>query len=164
MICSINGWIKLTLVAELQKTPVVEVLSHKASIRSGTSIELVFKKMKEIKVGSIAIVDDKNRLLGIFTDRNILNRVILAKCSINEPIDNVMIKSAHSISSNAMLDQAFVIMYKHNHRYLPVVDGKDFLGFIEARTFVSFLSEIYGTTISTVAPGNIPSKDFREGA
>jgi len=154
----------LTLVLELQKTPVVDVLSHNVSIRSGTSIELVLKKMNEKNVGSIAIIDNEDRLLGLFTERNILNRVILANCSIKESIDAVMVASVHTISSKATLDQAFVIMYKHNHRYLPVVDGSKFVGFIEARTFVSFLSEIYATTISTVAPENIPSKDFREGA
>jgi len=153
----------MLLVNELKKSFVNDHITHNFSVKSGTSIENTFEIMNKNNIGVIAIVDSDNNLKGIFTERNVLNRVINAQISFKEPIERAMIKSASFVESGSFMADCFILMHQHNYRYVPILESQKFKGFIEARSFVQFLSEIFPTAISTVAPDNVPSPDFREG-
>lgn len=150
-------------VPQLEETLVEEKVRRNTSVPAGTPVGDVVKLMREENVGSVAILNEDKKLVGLFTERNLLSRVLLTQLEPTTPIDEVMIKEVVAVQAKSSMDFAFVVAYKKNFRYIPVVDEEHrFVGFLEARDFVRML-DIFGS-IYTTMPDNELSVENREGA
>ncbi len=100
-------------------------------------IELLFKR----HIGSIIVVDDEQRCVGIFTERDAI-RVVAQKVPLNAPIEKVMTKNIVTVNENATFEEAKKIISIHGIRHLPVTnsDGK-LVGLISVR---NILNEFFG--------------------
>lgn len=100
-------------------------------------IELLFKR----HVGSIVIVDDEQRCLGMFTERDAL-RMVAQKVPLDSTMDKVMTKNVFTIDENAPFKEVKDMTNLHGIRHLPVVDASGKLkGLISIR---QVLSELLG--------------------
>jgi len=78
--------------------------------------------MASAKVGSVVVVDD-NRLAGIFSERDVMLRVVLeGRDPKRTKVEEVMTSRVHSISMHTTGDEALRIMVQEHIRHLPVVD------------------------------------------
>jgi CBS domain-containing protein len=100
-------------------------------------IELLFKR----HIGSIIVVDDEQRCVGIFTERDAI-RVVAQKVPLNVPVEKVMTKNIVTVNENATFEEAKKIISLHGIRHLPVTnsDGK-LVGLISVR---NILNEFFG--------------------
>ena len=100
-------------------------------------IELLFKR----HIGSIIVVDDEQRCVGIFTERDAI-RVVAQKVPLNAPIKKVMTTNIVTVDENATFEEAKKIISLHGIRHLPVTnsDGK-LVGLISVR---NILNEFFG--------------------
>ena len=96
-------------------------------------IELLFKR----HVGSIVIVDNNQRCLGIVTERDAI-RFIAQKMPLDTPIEKGMTKNILTVDENATFKEAQSIINNHGIRHLPVTnsDGK-LVGLISVRTILN---------------------------
>jgi len=96
-------------------------------------IELLFKR----HVGSIVIVDNNQRCLGIFTERDAI-RFIAQKMPLDTPVEKGMTKNILTVDENATFKEAQSIINNHGIRHLPVTnsDGK-LVGLISVRTILN---------------------------
>ena len=96
-------------------------------------IELLFKR----HVGSIIIVDNNQRCLGIFTERDAI-RFIAQKMPLDTPVEKGMTKNILTVDENATFKEAQSIINNHGIRHLPVTnsDGK-LVGLISVRTILN---------------------------
>jgi CBS domain-containing protein len=96
-------------------------------------IELLFKR----HVGSIIIVDNSQRCLGIFTERDAI-RFVAQKMPLETLVEKVMTKNILTVDENATFKEAQSIINKHGIRHLPVTnsDGK-LVGLISVRTLLN---------------------------
>jgi CBS domain-containing protein len=79
--------------------------------------------MVERDVGSVLVVDRAGRLVGIFTERDLLRHYLEAQSKfLYLTVDQVMTSPVVTVLSNATLDVALDLMAKKNIRHLPVVD------------------------------------------
>jgi len=79
--------------------------------------------MKEFKIGGIPIVDEKQKLVGILT-----NRDLRFETNMNRPIAEVMTtKNMITAPEGTTLQQAENILKNHRIEKLPVVDGSGIL-------------------------------------
>ena len=86
-----------------------------------TSVAKVAKLMGIKRVGAIAVVDD-GELLGIFTERDALMRVLaLGRDPDTTPVSEVMTKSPFTIGPDEPFDDARAIMERHGFRHLPLL-------------------------------------------
>ena len=88
-----------------------------------TPVREVVKLMKERNVGSVLVVDDKGRLMGIFTERDLVKLVAEGR-SLDTPVSEVMSKDlivAHETDAIASLASK---MLEKWIRHIPVVDGE----------------------------------------
>jgi CBS domain-containing protein len=91
-------------------------------LRTTTVMEAV-ELMASAKVGSVVVVDD-NRLVGIFSERDVMLRVVLENRDPKRTkVEEVMTAQVHSISIRSTGDAALKIMVQEHIRHLPVVDG-----------------------------------------
>ncbi|OLS21835.1 MAG: Inosine-5'-monophosphate dehydrogenase [Candidatus Heimdallarchaeota archaeon LC_3] len=139
------------IVGELRSKSVKDVIVIKTSITVTGTISEAVEKMSKDKTGVIAILEpETNKFLGLFTKRHLLRRVILQNREKNELVSSVFTPNPISILDNSNLEEAFVIMYKHNYKYLPVVNEfNEFFGFIVAEDLLRFLEDQFPETIST---------------
>ena len=89
--------------------------------RTATVMEAV-ELMAAAKVGSVLVVDD-DRLEGIFSERDVMLRVVMEHRDPRKTeVEEVMTSPVHSISTRTTGDEALTIMVQEHIRHLPVVD------------------------------------------
>ena len=97
--------------------------------------------LNERHVGSIVVINDEQKCVGIFTERDAV-RIFAQKFSLDQPLSNVMSRNVVTITFEASFNEAKRLMLSHNIRHLPVTDetGK-LIGLFSLR---AFLDEIHG--------------------
>jgi IMP dehydrogenase len=110
------------------------VVEDPLTISPDASLEQARQHMAEAGVGGLVVVDDKNHLLGILTNRDILlapqNDVTLSQ--VMTPLERLV-----SASQDETLEEARRKLYEHRIEKLPLVDGDGCLtGLITAQDIV----------------------------
>ena len=108
----------------------------------GVSVRDVVRVMYENSIGSIVIVDDVGRPIGIFTERDLL-RLVAQGTSLDSPVDSVMSRDLVVVKGVEGVVRAAMLMSEHRIRHLPVVDDEGKLvGVISVRDVVDALRGI----------------------
>ncbi|RMD99007.1 MAG: CBS domain-containing protein [Calditrichaeota bacterium] len=87
------------------------------------SVMTAVNKMVDAGVGAVAVVENNN-LVGIFTERDLMNRVVHKHLSALEtPVRDVMTPNPHVAPATEMEPgEAFEFMTDKHFRHLPIVD------------------------------------------
>ncbi len=102
---------------------VQEVMSsHVESIRPHATLRQAARKMSNLDIGSLAVVED-DRLLGFITDRDIsCHAVAIGRGSNFTDVEIAMIKDVITCYDDQDLSEAVNIMKDHHLRRLAVVN------------------------------------------
>jgi len=99
-----------------------------------TTVRAACRLMAEKKIGALLVVDN-NRIAGIFTERDALNKVLAASLDPDTTrLEQVMVRDPQTISADKPLGYALHFMADGGFRHVPVVgdDGAP-LGMVSAR-------------------------------
>jgi len=98
--------------------------------------------MVERDVGSVLVVDRAGRLVGIFTERDLLRHYLEAQSKfLYLTVDQVMTSPVITVSPTTTLDAALDLMTIKNIRHLPVVDkGGKVVGYVTWKILFQRLS------------------------
>jgi CBS domain-containing protein len=99
---------------------------------SGTTIAEVASLMAQRRVGSALVMED-GRLVGIFTERDIVKALSQDVSAIQQAIGHWMTGGPRTIAPDAALDDALQLMVAGGFRHLPVVDGDRLVGMLSMR-------------------------------
>jgi CBS domain-containing protein len=99
---------------------------------TGTTIAEAASLMAQRRVGS-ALVIDGQRLLGIFTERDIVKALSQDASATHQAIGHWMTRNPQTISSSATIEEALERMLDGGFRHLPVVDDGRMVGMISMR-------------------------------
>jgi CBS domain-containing protein len=95
------------------------------------SVREVLGRINENKVGSMVIADPATRKpIGIFTLRDLLQRVALPEYDLDRRIDEVMTRRLVTLPPEASAYQAALAMARSGLRHLLVVDGEHLIGVV----------------------------------
>jgi CBS domain-containing protein len=90
--------------------------------------------MRRRKVGALVVIDDRS-LVGIFTERDVVFRVVAAGLdSRSVRVGDVMTGSPITIAPSELFGYALSVMHERRFRHLPVVDGETVVGIVSARS------------------------------
>ncbi len=93
------------------------------TIKRGSTVGDALKMMEEYHIGGIPVVDEKNILVGIVT-----NRDLRFERNLNRPVDEVMTsENIVTTSQTTNLEEAAEILQCHKIEKLPVVDSEGHL-------------------------------------
>jgi CBS domain-containing protein len=98
--------------------------------------------MREKDVGSVVVVDDKGRPVGMLTDRDLAVKVLGEGKSPETPVDEVMSHPVFAISRDALVfDTLREMARRHVHR-MPVIDRetKQLVGIVTAEAALMLLT------------------------
>ncbi|MBT9457618.1 MAG: CBS domain-containing protein [Burkholderiaceae bacterium] len=78
--------------------------------------------MHQRRVGSVLVVDEEQRPLGILTRHDLLSRILLPRLSLGATIAEVMTAPVHCLDVAATAQDAMLLMSRHGLRHVPVVE------------------------------------------
>ena len=85
-------------------------------------------------IGAVCVLDAEDKLCGIFSERDLLKRVIVEHLDpANVPIRQVMSEPRAVIDCAETPHEALERMEQIGSRHLPVVDGEKFVGMLSMR-------------------------------
>jgi CBS domain-containing protein len=123
--------------------PIARVLEHKgsevATITPDTMVIVAVHKMNERKIGALLVVDSE-RPVGIFTERDVLVRVVAAGLDPKTtPVNEVMTRNPVIVQSTVTVKEALFVITEKRCRHLPVVDDDGLRGLISIGDLTSWL-------------------------
>ncbi len=97
------------------------------------------RKMYERNVGSVLVVDDEGKLIGIFTERDLLKLVAQGK-PLDKPVSEYMTKSLIVANPEDPIPKVASVMTEKWIRHIPIVskDGKP-VGIVSIRDVLRYL-------------------------
>lgn len=115
-------------------TTVEKLLEGKGSeVWSVSPDETVFQALKlmaEKNIGALLVVD-RNRLVGIFSERDYARKVILqGKASKETPVREIMSTTVHCVGLKNTVQECMALMTHKRIRHLPVLVGEELRGVI----------------------------------
>ena len=90
--------------------------------------------MADRRIGGVCVIDGNNRLVGILTERDILNSIVVQqKDPASLKLNQVMGELLAVIETNDTPHEALERMEKIGRRHLPVVEGDRWVGMLSMR-------------------------------
>ncbi len=101
------------------------------SIAPDASVFDAIKLMADKSIGSLVVLDDDEKLLGIVTERDYARKVIVKGRSSRETrVEEIMTSNVVTASSDHRVDQCMEMMTEMKIRHLPVVEDNQIIGMI----------------------------------
>ncbi|RFA29054.1 hypothetical protein CAI21_11475 [Alkalilimnicola ehrlichii] len=123
--------------------PISEILEAKQgqvyAVSPDATVTAAVHLMNEKNIGAVAVVED-GKLVGIFTERDVLRRVIDRDLDPGAtPLYEVMTRQLAFVRPATTVEEALVIVKAKNCRHLPVMEGDALIGMISLRDLTNWI-------------------------
>lgn len=102
-----------------------------------TPIQTVLDMMREHRIGSMVITDGGGAPVGIFTLRDLVDRVTFAGDTLHQPISTVMTGDVFTLPPGATVYDAALAMLRRGIRHLLVVEAGKLVGVVSEKDLFS---------------------------
>jgi CBS domain-containing protein len=132
--------------------PIANVLAHKGNdvvtVAPETTVLVAVQQMNDRKIGALLVLD-RGLPVGIFTERDVLVRVVVAGLDPKgTPVGEVMTRNPVAVRSEATVGEAMRLITERRCRHLPIVDDNRLLGLISIGDLTSWLVREHERTIA----------------
>ena len=104
------------------------------SMKASASVQEAADFMAARNVGAVCVVDENGKLLGVFSERDVLRRVVvLRRDPASVKVGEVTSELRAVINCDETPHQALERMELIGTRHLPVVDGERWVGMLSMR-------------------------------
>lgn len=147
--------LKVESVSRLHPTPPWQVTPTQ-------TIAEAVQLMRDHKVGCVLVCSD-GRIVGIFTERDLLRRVLAAGLPLTTPVLDCMTPRPVVVHPKDSISMAIKRMEEGGYRHLPVVVDDKPVGILSVKRIVHYLVEHFAATVFNLPPA-LPVLSKREGA
>lgn len=111
-----------------------------AAVPLQASVADAVRKMLDLRVGAVAVIDDDRRVAGIFTERDVLRKLALSRQDPETtPVRELMTTPVELATSETGPGEALVTMVERHFRHLPVADNNGkLLGMLSIRNLLQW--------------------------
>lgn len=102
-----------------------------------TSVKTACERMRESEAGSVLVCDAKGVLVGIFTGRDAVRRVLGAGKTGRARLKEAMTPLPVTMAPEKSAIEALRIMWDGGFRHLPLVEADQIMGVISRNDFIS---------------------------
>jgi CBS domain-containing protein len=126
-------------------TPITAILERKGStvysVSPQATIAEAVAEMNRHRVGSVLVLDG-GRLVGIFTERDVLRRVVGAGLDPKHSlVSDVMSPGVITITRDVTVEETMVIFTEKRCRHLPVVENGRLIGTISIGDITRYMAD-----------------------
>ena len=123
------------------------------SLKPTTVLRTAARKMSELNIGSMPVVDDNGKLLGIITDRDIsVYAIAMGRNPQDTEVQKIMSKDVATCLADQELSDAASIMEQRHVRRLAVMDNDELSGFLSVDDLAQVSSELAGAVLEAATP------------
>ena len=125
-----------------QLSEVLAVKSHQTvhTVSPSDTVATAVRMMSELKIGVLPVVDN-TRLLGIFSERDVLVRIVNEGLDPKTtPVSRAMTENPEHVAPSTTVEGAMSLMRKKGFRHLPVVEHGRLVGLVSIRDFNEWLT------------------------
>jgi CBS domain-containing protein len=138
--------------------PAPLALSPQDTVRQAVAL------MQEHRSGCV-LVTDKHRVVGIFTERDLLKRVLGPGKPLSSTLNDCMTPRPVTVHQKEPVGVALRRMQEGGYRHLPVVDeAEQPVGVLSVKQIVRYLVEHFPSTVHNLPPDPGLVQQEREGA
>jgi CBS domain-containing protein len=127
--------------------------AHPLHVERALSVRECARRMHDASSASALIVEN-GRLIGIFTERDLLERVVAEGRDPDEtPLAEVMTECPEALPASATMAQALRFLSSAHYRHAPLVDDAGALvGMLSTGHLIGFVSETFPKEILNAPP------------
>ena len=132
----------MSIATRLRETKIRHLpLRPPALVERGQSLREAVEAIKSKGLGCV-LVCDQGQLAGIFTERDLLNKVLGKSISYDSPVDQFMTPDPERLRLDDSVEDAMQLMREGDYRNIPLVDGDGkTAGVVTVRDLISYLAE-----------------------
>ena len=127
-----------------------------------TPLSQAIEAMKSDEGGCV-IVSDDGRVAGIFTERDLLTKVLGEKVDLESPITLWMQSAVETLSPEATVGDAVRLMNERSFRNIPLVRKGELVGSISVFDIITYLAECYPKATMNLPPLSARVMDSVDG-
>jgi len=112
---------------------------HVLTIHENASITSAAEKMRQDNIGSLVVVDEREKVVGIITERDLLAKVVAAGKDPNTTeVAEAMSPQVVACHRETSLSEAQLTMSRHKIRHLPIIEDGLPLGMLSSRDVLAY--------------------------
>ncbi len=121
--------------------------------------------MAEQRNGCCLLKDSAGKLVGIFTERDFVQRVVAAGRDVSLPVGEVMTPNPKTLTQRDNVQKAVDVMGAEGFRHLPILgdDGQP-VGVLSVKAIIHYLVEYFPAKVYNLPPTPDQAQPAREGA
>ena len=130
-----------------------DIISNKklVTVKTGTNIHETVLLMSEHNIGLVPILADDGKLIGVFSERDLLKRVIAKGLDLKSTaVDSVMTKELLLADINESHQQCLKKMQEKVTRHILVVENDKLAGILSMRDLLQIDIEVHQETIEVL--------------
>jgi CBS domain-containing protein len=119
------------------------LLKHKGGfvpvIRSGLTLNDVIEQLRIDEAGALVVTDDKEKILGIITERDIARGLQrFGRNVVERPLQELMTRNVVTVDISERVNRVLELMDRHQIHYVPVTDHGLLVGIITMLDIVRY--------------------------
>jgi CBS domain-containing protein len=132
-------------------------------IAPSTPLSKAMAAMKQDEGGCAIICAEDGSIVGIFTERDLLTKIVGQQIDLNAPVSKWMSPVVATLTSEATIGDAVSIMNDKGYRNVPLVKNGKLVGSISVFDVIGYLAESYPKTTMNLPPNPDQVMDSTDG-
>jgi CBS domain-containing protein len=135
-----------------------------ALVERTASLRDTIEEMKRKQIGCALVCDDR-QLVGIFTERDLLNKVIGEPVDYSSPVERFMTPNPARLSLDDSVEAAMQLMREGDYRTIPLVDcDRQAAAVVTVRDLITYFAEHFPKEALNLPPVPEQQLEKAEGA
>ena len=119
---------------------------------ASTTLRAVVRRMRDERSGCALLTRD-GKLAGIFTERDLVLRVVGVEGALDQPVSDWMTTNPDRVHQKDPVLTAIRLMRRRGYRNVPVVDEADqVVGCVRHKDIVDYIAEVYPEQVLNLPP------------
>jgi CBS domain-containing protein len=132
-------------------------------ITPATPLFSAIEAMKQDEGGCAIVCAEDGSVVGIFTERDLLTKIVGQGTDLNAPVSNWMSPVVATLTPEATIGDAVSIMNDKGYRNVPLVKNGKLVGSISVFDVIGYLAESYTETTMNLPPNPDQVMDSTDG-
>jgi CBS domain-containing protein len=127
-----------------------------------TPLAEAVERMKEDEGGCVIVCEGK-RVVGVFTERDLLMKVVGEEVDPGTPVSRLMSPVVATLDAQATIGDAVRVMNEKSYRNIPLVKDGELVGSVSVFDVITYLAESYPKETMNLPPVPAQVMDTAEG-